>query len=63
VCVRCVGEHGRRSGPLHQAERALSGFATPGYYARLLRVLAGAEAVLVVNPLQEAMLRNRASII
>jgi glycosyltransferase involved in cell wall biosynthesis len=56
MCIRCVGEEGHRSGPLHQAERALSGFATPGYYVRLLWVLAGAEAVLVVNPLQEAMI-------
>jgi glycosyltransferase involved in cell wall biosynthesis len=30
--------------------------ASPGYHERLLRVLAEAEAVLVVNPLHEAML-------
>jgi glycosyltransferase involved in cell wall biosynthesis len=57
VCVRCVGERGHRSGALHQAERELSGFGREGYYERLRKVLRGAEAVLVVNPLQEAMLR------
>jgi FkbM family methyltransferase len=56
ACVRCVQENGRFSGALHQAERALSGVGTSGYHERLVRVLAEAEAVLVVNPLHEAML-------
>ena len=55
ICTRCVSERGHRSGSLHQAERALSGFGTREYQERLMRVMRGAEAVLVVNPLQEAM--------
>jgi glycosyltransferase involved in cell wall biosynthesis len=54
--AECVRERGRGSGALHQAQRALSGVGQPGYHGRLLRVQGGAEAVLVVNPLQEAML-------
>jgi glycosyltransferase involved in cell wall biosynthesis len=54
-CTRCVGLRGRMSGSLHQAERALAGVGTPGYHERLLRAFAEAEAVLVVNPLTEAM--------
>jgi glycosyltransferase involved in cell wall biosynthesis len=56
VCARCVGERGHLSGSLHQAERALSGVGTREYHERLLRVVGEAEAVLVVNPLHEAML-------
>jgi hypothetical protein len=41
---------------MHQAERALAGVGTAGYHERLVRALAEAEAVLVVNPLHEAML-------
>jgi glycosyltransferase involved in cell wall biosynthesis len=44
------------SGSLHQAERALSGVETASYQVRLLRAFRNAEAVLVVNPLTEAML-------
>jgi glycosyltransferase involved in cell wall biosynthesis len=55
VCAECVRQRGQMSGSLHQAERELSGAATPEYHDRLLRVLRESEAVLVVNPLQQAM--------
>jgi glycosyltransferase involved in cell wall biosynthesis len=55
-CARCLQERGQHSGGLHQAERALAGVGTPEYHERLLRTLRQAEAVLVVNPLTEAML-------
>jgi len=55
ACTQCVAGRGHFSGSLHQAERALSGVGTPGYHERLLRALREAEAVLVVNPLTEAM--------
>jgi glycosyltransferase involved in cell wall biosynthesis len=54
-CARCVGSRGGHSGDLHRVERELSGFGTPAYEERLRRAFAGAEAVLVVNPLGEAM--------
>jgi glycosyltransferase involved in cell wall biosynthesis len=41
---------------LHAAERSLCGVGTADYHARLLRALREAEAVLVVNPLHEAMI-------
>jgi glycosyltransferase involved in cell wall biosynthesis len=56
VCTQCVSERGHQSGSLHQAERALSGVGKPDYHRRLVRAFERAEAVLVVNPLQEAML-------
>jgi glycosyltransferase involved in cell wall biosynthesis len=56
-CARCVQERGRFSGGLHQAERALCGVGTPAYHERLLWALREAEAVLVVNPLTEALVR------
>jgi glycosyltransferase involved in cell wall biosynthesis len=56
VCCECLMKYGRLSGDLHQAERALSGVGTREYYERLVRALERAEAVLVVNPLHEAML-------
>ncbi|HEV3259211.1 MAG TPA: glycosyltransferase family 4 protein, partial [Gemmataceae bacterium] len=56
VCGQCLKDRGHLSGSLHQAERGLSGVGTPAYHERLLRVMREAEAVLVVNPLQEAML-------
>ena len=46
---------GHLSGGLHQAERALAGVGTAAYAERLRRAVQGAEAVLVVNPLTEAM--------
>jgi Glycosyl transferases group 1 len=54
-CARCVDQNGRLSGSLHQAERALSGVGAPEYHEKLLRAVREAEAVLVVNPLTEAM--------
>jgi glycosyltransferase involved in cell wall biosynthesis len=56
-CAACVRGRGALSGGLHRAERALSGVGTPGYHECLLRALREAEAVLVVNPLTEALLR------
>jgi glycosyltransferase involved in cell wall biosynthesis len=56
ACRRCLLERGQSSGSLHQAERALAGVENPDYHPRLLQVLRGAEAVLVVNPLTEVML-------
>ncbi len=54
-CAGCVRERGGMSGGLHRAERALSGVGGPDYPRRLLRAFRDAEAVLVVNPLTEAM--------
>lgn len=54
-CGRCLHERGRSSGSLHQAERELSGVGTPAYHEGLLRAFRDAKAVLVVNPLTEAM--------
>ena len=56
VCHRCIAERGRHSGQLHQLERALAGVGTPEYHQALRRALEEAEAVLVLNPLTEAML-------
>jgi glycosyltransferase involved in cell wall biosynthesis/predicted O-methyltransferase YrrM len=55
-CCRCLMERGRLSGALHQAERELCGVGTPEYHESLLRAFREAEAVLVVNPLTEAMI-------
>jgi hypothetical protein len=55
-CAACVRDRGGLSGGLHQAERALSGVGAPEYHECLLRALREAEAVLVVNPLTEALL-------
>lgn len=56
VCASCLRDRGQSSGGLHQAERDLAGVGTPGYHALLLEALRQAEAVLVLNPLTEAML-------
>jgi glycosyltransferase involved in cell wall biosynthesis len=56
-CAACLRQRGACSGGLHQAERALSGVGTPAYHERLLRALREAEAVLVVNPLTESLVR------
>jgi len=56
TCRRCLAERGERSGPLHQAERALAGVGTPEYDQRLRRALDEAEAVLALNPLTAALL-------
>jgi glycosyltransferase involved in cell wall biosynthesis len=55
-CAECVAERGHRSGALHQAERALCGVGSAEYHDAMLRAFAEAEAVLVVNPLHEAIL-------
>jgi glycosyltransferase involved in cell wall biosynthesis len=54
-CAECVRQRGHQSGGLHQAERALAGVGTAEYDQVLRQALAEAEAVLVVNPLAEAM--------
>ena len=54
-CRRCVAERGERSGQLHREDRELSGVGTDNYLRVLREALAGAEAVLVNNPLIEAM--------
>lgn len=56
ACRRCLDERGRYSGQLHQLERTLAGVATPEYQSTLRRALEEAEAVLVLNPLTQAML-------
>jgi glycosyltransferase involved in cell wall biosynthesis len=56
-CAACLRERGAYSGGLHQAERALSGAGTLAYHERLLQAFREAEAVLVVNPLTEALVR------
>jgi glycosyltransferase involved in cell wall biosynthesis/predicted O-methyltransferase YrrM len=55
-CSRCLMERGHLSGALHQAERELCGVGTNEYYEAVLQAFRGAEAVLVVNPLAEAMI-------
>jgi glycosyltransferase involved in cell wall biosynthesis len=57
ACHECISERGRHSGGLHRAERELAGVDTPGYDALLRRALAEAEAVLVLNPDVEALLK------
>jgi glycosyltransferase involved in cell wall biosynthesis len=54
-CARCLQERGHHSGALHQAERQLAGVGTPAYQECLLQAFREAEAVLVVNPLTEAL--------
>jgi len=56
VCHRCVAGRDRVSGSLHQRERALAGVGTVEYDRKLRRALREARAVLVVNPLIQAML-------
>jgi glycosyltransferase involved in cell wall biosynthesis len=54
-CRQCLDRLGRTSGGLHRAERALCGVGTPAYDTALRRAFREAEAVLVVNPLTEAL--------
>jgi glycosyltransferase involved in cell wall biosynthesis len=54
-CRQCLDRLGRTSGSLHQAERALCGVGTAAYDTALRRAFREAEAVLVVNPLTEAL--------
>ncbi|MEX0717770.1 MAG: glycosyltransferase family 4 protein [Planctomycetaceae bacterium] len=51
TCRECVAAHDHRIGVLHKQERAFSGFGTPAYDRLLRRAIAGADAVLAVNPL------------
>jgi glycosyltransferase involved in cell wall biosynthesis len=61
ACGRCLDRWGDTSGELHRLERDLAGVGTPDYDRSLRRALEGAEAVLVLNPLTEAMLAPYAS--
>ena len=56
ACARCLQDRARLSGGLHRAERELAGVGRPGYHEALLESLEAAEAVLVLNPLTQAML-------
>jgi len=55
ICHACCRDNEGLSGALHRADRALSGVGTTEYDAALRRAVAGAEAILVVNPLMQAM--------
>ena len=55
-CGQCLQTLGHTSGSLHQVERELSGVGTAEYHTQLMRAFSDAEAVLVVNPLAEAMI-------
>lgn len=55
-CTSCLQIRAAQSGRLHQMERIISGVGSPGYLDRLRRVLKGAEAILVLNPVIEALL-------
>jgi glycosyltransferase involved in cell wall biosynthesis len=57
ICCRCLAERGCHSGPLHRAERELAGVGTREYYETLRRSLSNAEAVMVLNPVIEAMMQ------
>jgi glycosyltransferase involved in cell wall biosynthesis len=59
-CCTCLGMRAKQSGWLHQVERHLAGVGTPEYQDKLRRALVEAEAVLVLNPLTEAMLSSYA---
>ena len=61
VCCGCLAERGHHSGTLHRAERELAGVGTRDYDRKLRRSLMEAEAVLVLNPVIEAMIEPYAS--
>jgi hypothetical protein len=54
-CARCLTQRGHQSGALHKVERDLCEVGGPEYHQTLLQAFGEAEAVLVVNPLAEAM--------
>ncbi len=56
VCHHCLVELGDWSGPLHRAERSLCRVGSAEYDRVLRWAMGAAQAVLVVNPLTEAML-------
>jgi len=60
-CRRCVLERGGQTGQLHRDDRELAGVGTEAYQEVLREALAEAEAVLVNNPLIEAMVSPYAS--
>lgn len=60
-CQKCVGQMNSASSFLHQLEREFAGFATGQYLDRLKNVLRSAAAVLVHNPLIEALIEPFAS--
>ena len=55
VCLACLNRRAQFSGGLHQAERALSGVGTARYAEQLRAAYREAEAVLVLNPMIEAV--------
>ena len=55
ACQECLQVRGHLSGSLHQAERQLAEVGSSEYPDLLRRMFAEAEAVLVVNPMTEAM--------
>lgn len=55
ACFDCVSTNGMSSGGLHKTERDFVGYGSAEYDLALRTTLANAEAVLVVNPLIEAM--------
>jgi glycosyltransferase involved in cell wall biosynthesis len=61
ACRQCVADLGRMSGTLHRWERELAGVGSPEYHEILMRTMREAAAVLVVNPLQAAMLEPHAT--
>ena len=55
VCQLCVSQQSQLQGELHRRDRELAGFGTASYDRTLRWAFAETEAVLVVNPLIEAM--------
>lgn len=55
-CHRCLQNRSQFSGALHQAERELCRVGSKAYHQALIWAFAQAEAVLVVNPMTEAMI-------
>lgn len=62
-CYECLTQYGDHSGALHRAERELCGVGSSAYREVLLRAFRDAEAVLVVNPLTEAMVSPYAKVV
>lgn len=60
TCRGCVADRQGTTGTLHRAERELAAFYEPDYPDRLHRAMAGAEAVLVVNPFIAELVRPHA---
>ena len=56
-CNQCLNARGDQSGFFHKLERSLSGVGTAEYFDCLRRAFWDAEAVLVLNPQIESMLR------